>query len=794
MANNKTHTKMKQFFIIFVAILLGFSSMAHERLVSRVGTKTISKAGTNAPYWKHIGTPFVAHSVTGETVDLQAILDSGQSVVIAYAMASSVDCWDLHTTGILQALDQMDSVKVIWVEEDNTNTTEAIFGNTATDHTRGDWTRLPSGSPVTYSIIDDDYDQTCLEPCWELCDGYAPAVFFISSTGYYCDVFYKSYGFTYATLPSTAVSQIQNLMRVAPNYNQPPIVRINGANAVRVNDTSLFVADYISLDSVCSVEWRATNYSGFVQTSDTASFAWTQTTPQRVILSVTNTTGTTSDTVIVNVNDWHWGDEMTYAFSEYTNTLGSNSDFVWGVRFPATSLAGRNYLDFVQLYTTTMASYRMRVYQTLPNAMPDMRFPIYDYAYSLPSDSGYHTLPIYDLVPIDSVQDLWVTFTASSVYYPAAVTDYCGDPNSCMVLIANNGWRPSYEVMPNQFYSSWMIKVNTSTDPVLNIKANLPSSIFSGQDAHFSADGYSGAEFEWTFNGASPATAIGRTATAAWNQGGTYLVELRVRTDFDTLDFSYFVDVFDCDTKTLPFRCGFDSVPDLNCWLFYDVDGDGYGWDFTSKYPGTGDINPIGPNSIGSASYINDHGVLTPDNWMITPELAIPAEGATLRYKVGAGDPDYFEDNYSVLVSTSGAEVTDFTDVLFCGTMPTPHWNALSYDLSAYAGQNIRIAFRHHDCSDIYWIFIDELSVTPGNTADIQSSSISSVSVAPNPTQGLLYVQVEGLSGVQVLDVNGREVLAADGPDVDMSGLDKGIYFVRVTTNSGASLHKVVKQ
>lgn len=783
----------KHLLIVFVAILFSYVSMAQVANDRRVKNHPGSKLGSDAPHWVRMGTPFVAYSVTGDTLDLQAILNSGKGVVMAYAVAGSQDCWDFHTSGILQAIDQLDSVQVIWVEEDNTNTAEAIFGNTENDVTRGDWTRLPSGGPVSYPLVDDNYVHSCLRPCVSQWDGLFPAIFFISPTGYFCDVFYKSYGFSYDAQPAEAAARIQALMRNYPDHNQAPLVWIDGPSGVKVNDTAFFTADYVSLDSVLAIEWRATNYSGFTQTGSTAFFVWDETTPQRVILTVTNTTGSSSDTIFVNVNDWHWGDEMTYAFYDYSMNIGSVESLSWGVRFPAQSLVGRNYIDFAQLYTNYSGLYRMRIYQTAPKAQPDMRSPIYDYSYLLAEDSGYHVLPLYDVVPINSSLDLWVTFTCPTILYPATATSYCGDTNSCMVYWGDR-WIPVNNVTIGGDYYSWMIKLNTRNTPALYTTTILPDRIFSGQPANFRVYGTDQATYEWTFDGAAPSSAIGHRARVTWPQGGTYQVGLRATSDFDTLEYTYMVDVLDCNVKELPYHCGFDSLPDVDCWRFYDVDGDGHGWEFASKYSDASDTPPIGLDCIGSASYINSMGPLRPDNWLVSPELSIPSEGATLSYQVAGGDANYFNDIYSILVSTSGDEVGDFTDTLFTGVMPAWNWSRISYDLSAYAGQHIHIALRHHSSYDIFWIFIDDFKVVPGNNADIHAAPFAPVAVVPNPTSGRVRVQSEDVRLVNVMDANGRVVQKSNGPDVDMSSLPSGIYFVRVVTNSGSFVQKVVKR
>ena len=198
---------------------------------------------------------------------------------------------------------------------------------------------------------------------------------------------------------------------------------------------------------------------------------------------------------------------------------------------------------------------------------------------------------------------------------------------------------------------------------------------------------------------------------------------------------------------------------------------------------------------MGSASFINQIGALNPDNYLISPEIIIPAEGATLNYYVGAVDADYFTENYSVLVSTTGSSPADFTNTIFTGTLSSPDFTLKSMSLSAFAGQTIRIAFRHHDSYDVYWMLIDDVEVIAGSHAGINNANEISVDLYPNPTTSVLNIEAEGVQEVSVIDINGRTVMTEKNVNaINMSNLANGIYYVRVITNNGVSSQKIVKK
>ena len=151
-------------------------------------------------------------------------------------------------------------------------------------------------------------------------------------------------------------------------------------------------------------------------------------------------------------------------------------------------------------------------------------------------------------------------------------------------------------------------------------------------------------------------------------------------------------------------ECGiidvFPYVQDFNtspsCWTIIDADGDGNNW---YLYQG----------AVQSASYSSI--VLTPDNWLISPQFAIPASGnLEVTWTATAQDQSWPAEHYGVFVSTTGnTNTSDFT-MLQEWTLSTGVFNP-TIDLSAYAGQNIYIALRHFNCTNQFRISIDDFIV-----------------------------------------------------------------------------------
>lgn len=782
---------MKKILLFALAVLMATASFAQFMAKPQARESVAAKGTMDTPVWAQIGTPFVATDINGNTVDLQAILNSGTSIVIDYSCTWCGPCWNMHQSGLLEDINNMPNVQVIWVEIEGNNTVEAIYGNSAGGSTQGNWTIDNNGNPIPYPIIDDNASRTCLNTCASLYEGYVPSIFFISPSGYFCSIYGESFGFSASTPSTTAIAHIQSLIAMAPAPNTAPVVNINGLSSVLKDSPTTFNAEIVSVDSILSIEWTFTGAIPATATGTTATTTFNTLGYQQVTLAVTNTTGTTTATLDVNVFEWNWGNEMSYCGnSDFASNIGAGGNITWGVNFPASLMAGRNYLDNVQFYSMGSGTYTLDIYQTNPGQTPTTSNLIYEYNYNVNAENEWATLPVYERVTLDSTKDLWVVLSNTGIAYPASCTEFCGDANASWIYYQDS-WYYLFDLQSELRYT-WMIKATTSSDiPTMNVAINCLDEGFTNEPVHFTAVGPAAASFSWDFQSAVTPTATGINATATWTDAGTYTITLTATMDGETATTTKQVNIVSCDAQALPFSCGFEASDYMGCWKFIDADGDGYGWDLNTW--NNSDYHHNGQNAASSASYINTIGVLDPDNWMITPQLIIPDEGATLKYYVGGVDANYYSEHYSILVSTTGANISDFTNTLVSNTVSNVNFTQKSYDLSSFAGQNIRIAFRHHNSPDMFWMLIDDIEVIAGQHAGINDIN-AQVALYPNPTSGILNVLTEGLQEVSILDVNGRNIMTTHNSVIDMTDLTNGVYFVRVITANGISTQKIVKK
>ena len=246
-----------------------------------------------------------------------------------------------------------------------------------------------------------------------------------------------------------------------------------------------------------------------------------------------------------------------------------------------------------------------------------------------------------------------------------------------------------------------------------------------------------------------------------------------------------------CNAISLPWTENFENVNTLGCWGVIDANNDGMGWNYQEaynepEYP-TYDAHS-GDYFMVSQSWADDVAI-TPDNYLITPPLAIPTGGATLEYWIGESYNEGVNEYYSVLVSTTGTNVADFTSI-HSQALTTTDWVKKSHSLTAYAGQNIYIAFRHHNCSDAEWLKLDDISVS-GTTA-IPVVNGNEINIYQN-NDGI-FVTVSEKSDVRLLDIYGRVLGNYNAAANSTLNIHQptGMYLIEVRGNGGVSTHKVI--
>ncbi|MBO5854667.1 MAG: choice-of-anchor J domain-containing protein, partial [Bacteroidales bacterium] len=138
----------------------------------------------------------------------------------------------------------------------------------------------------------------------------------------------------------------------------------------------------------------------------------------------------------------------------------------------------------------------------------------------------------------------------------------------------------------------------------------------------------------------------------------------------------------------------FDDFNDGNIdgWRLFQNDSDTHNWQIV------GSNGVDGSNCITSYSFIS--GVLNPDNYIVTELKYAIIENSMLSFASRPAVSGYYQDQYAVVVSEDNENWTIVWSEKF-----NEYYSEFRYkyvDLSAYAGKNIYIGFRHYDTDGNY--------------------------------------------------------------------------------------------
>ena len=236
---------------------------------------------------------------------------------------------------------------------------------------------------------------------------------------------------------------------------------------------------------------------------------------------------------------------------------------------------------------------------------------------------------------------------------------------------------------------------------------------------HYGCNGVELGVLDWTGNLQSGAdTNLMLASDFILPNADTLLVYVEVESEGDENEWNDRIEkaLFVKQAYELPFVANFeDSAWDKDWQNFtYSHDGEIYSvapllWRQGDTLSG---IEPIFGNGCAySASMDDDLGPLEPDNWFVTPGLAITHPKAWLSFYVKASDPDYFAEAYQVLISTRSDRDTTLFSQLYADTLASEELQHVVLPLDGYKGEVLNIAFRHANCTDMARLLLDSVHV-----------------------------------------------------------------------------------
>lgn len=213
---------------------------------------------------------------------------------------------------------------------------------------------------------------------------------------------------------------------------------------------------------------------------------------------------------------------------------------------------------------------------------------------------------------------------------------------------------------------------------------------------------------------------------------------------------------------------------------------------FTSTWIAVQD--PENPSDTVAATTSYFETADTASRWLITPPVTLGAFGNYISWNAKSHDPS-FPDDYLVLISTTGTNLSDFTDTLGYVEQENFEWTNREVNLGTQGYVNQTVYFAFVDVTyDGFILYVDDIIVRKEDPVGISEISTEKISLYPNPTTD--FIQIKGdspIENVQLFDLKGSLLLQSTESKIDVQSLNKGNYIVRVQTTNGISTHRIIK-
>lgn len=214
--------------------------------------------------------------------------------------------------------------------------------------------------------------------------------------------------------------------------------------------------------------------------------------------------------------------------------------------------------------------------------------------------------------------------------------------------------------------------------------------------------------------------------------------------------------------------------------------------EYTSAWISKEDPDNSSNLTASSTSYFNPPA--RADHWLITPLVTLGAFGNYISFDTKSHDLSYAEDYY-VLVSTTGTDISDFADTLLYVDDESVNWNTHTFNLTeeGYDNQTIAFAFVLRTL-DGFKFYLDNLRVWKEDPVGINEIASSQFDVYPNPTSDYLKIDSElELESVRVFNIQGVLIYQGESTLIDVADWTSATYIVEVTTEDKILRKQFVK-
>ena len=178
------------------------------------------------------------------------------------------------------------------------------------------------------------------------------------------------------------------------------------------------------------------------------------------------------------------------------------------------------------------------------------------------------------------------------------------------------------------------------------------------------------------------------------------------------------------------------------------------------------------------------------DDWLISPKLTLPSEDAGMSFFVKSYTGAYGLEKYNVLVSETDDNIGSFEMIGSTREAPVEEWTEVNVDLSEYAGKDVYLAIQCVS-EDAFIFMLDDITVSK-SAGSVAENAVAALSLYPNPATDVIVISSGGseIENVDIYNAAGAMVYSSKVSDsgsfrYNVSALDAGIYFAKVSTSDG---------
>jgi len=250
----------------------------------------------------------------------------------------------------------------------------------------------------------------------------------------------------------------------------------------------------------------------------------------------------------------------------------------------------------------------------------------------------------------------------------------------------------------------------------------------------------------------------------------------------DTLVFS----ITNITSKTIPYFVGFEPTEDLMGASIIDNNNDGYSWALSDA---GGNTDPYCINySYNTAS--------AADDWFISSCITMDATKTYyIEYYYKAQSATYPE-KLKVFIGADNTVAAMTTQLDNKDNITNTAYNQGGVTFTVPSNGNYYIGFQCYSLADQYILYVDDINISESNSIGENDVAID-VMIMPNPaTDQFTVLTSENESVITVTNALGAVVYNSKVYDnkvtVSTTGFRSGLYFVKIETEKGSRVQKVV--